>query len=250
VKRGTLWLSIIAAVAVFLVILVLRLPASWFASMLPAQVQCRELGGSIWQGECLGLQYQRAPLGDLIWNVAPLSAVRGRLAGDVDLRGSAVNLRADVDTDFSGVGELRNVIASLVLDPSILPQLPRDQRGRVAAELSRLVLASGLSPRLIQGFVELRDFRQVGAQPMELGSYRVDFDGMPASDGGVNGKVRDLGGPFALDGTLRLTPPKGYFVQGKIGGRTVAAERVVREITLGAMPDPSGRSDFSFEGSW
>jgi len=39
-------------------------------------------------------------------------------------------------------------------------------------------------------------------------------------------------------------------VQGYITGRTAAAERIVREITLGAMPDTSGRSTFSFEGSY
>jgi hypothetical protein len=50
VKRGALVLTIIAGVAVFLVILFFYLPASWFASVLPAQVKCRELGGSIWNG--------------------------------------------------------------------------------------------------------------------------------------------------------------------------------------------------------
>lgn len=249
-KRGTLWVSVIAAAAVFLVVLVLYLPASWFASLLPAQVTCRQLGGSVWQGECLGLQYQGAPLGDATWNFAALSALGGRLAGDVDLRGNAVNLRADLDTDFSGVGELRNVVGNLVLDPSLLPQLPRDQRGRVSLELQRLSLAAGPTPQLLQGFVELRDFRQVGGQPMDLGSYRVDFDGTADADGTIGGKLRDLGGPFMVAGVLTLTPPRNYLVQGQITGRTAAAERVVREITLGATPDPSGRSDFSFEGSY
>jgi hypothetical protein len=62
--------------------------------------------------------------------------------------------------------------------------------------------------------------------------------------------LRDLGGPFIVEGTLKLTPPNGYLVQGYITGRTAAAERVVREITLGAMPEASGRSPFSFEGSY
>ena len=74
-KRGTLGLTIVAGVAVFLVVLVLYLPASWFASALPPQVRCGELGGSVWHGECLGLQYQGAPLGDATWNLAPASAL-------------------------------------------------------------------------------------------------------------------------------------------------------------------------------
>ena len=54
------------------------------------------------------------------------------------------------------------------------------------------------------------------------------------------GKLRDLGGPFVVDGTVTLTPPNAYLVQGFITGRTAEAERLVREITLGAMPDASG----------
>jgi hypothetical protein len=78
----------------------------------------------------------------------------------------------------------------------------------------------------------------------------VTFDGKPAQDGALAGKLRDLGGPFIVDGTVQLTGQNGYLVQGYITGRTAEAERVVREITLGAMPDTSGRSTFSFEGSF
>ena len=46
------------------------------------------------------------------------------------------------------------------------------------------------------------------------------------------------------------TPPNAYLVQGFITGRSAEAERLVREITLGAPPDASGRSAFSFEGTF
>ena len=55
---------------------------------------------------------------------------------------------------------------------------------------------------------------------------------------------------FAVEATLTLTPPNNYLVQGFITGRSADAERLVREITLGAPPDASGRSAFSFEGSY
>ena len=249
-KRSPLVLTVIAGLAVFLVVLVLYLPASWVASFLPSQVRCNELGGSVWHGECLGLQYQGAALGDATWNLAPTSAFSGRLSGDVDLRGSAINARADLDTNFSGVGEFRNVVLNVALDPALIPQVPPQQRGNLSANLKRLELAAGAAPQAVEGTIELRDFKQVGAQPMDLGSYQVTFDGSPPQDGALVGKLRDLGGPYIVDGTVRLTPPNGYLVQGYITGRTAAAERIVREITLGAMPDASGRSTFSFEGSY
>ncbi|HEX6396992.1 MAG TPA: type II secretion system protein N, partial [Steroidobacteraceae bacterium] len=165
-------------------------------------------------------------------------------------RGTAVTARADVDTNFSGVGEFRNVALRALLDPALLPQVPAQQRGTLIANLARLELGEGPAPRAIEGTVELRDFKQVGTQPMDLGSYQVTFDGSAPHDGALAGKLRDLGGPYIVDGTVKLTPPNGYLVQGYITGRTADAERIVREITLGAMPDASGRSTFSFEGSW
>ena len=249
-KRAALVLTVGAGLAVFLVVLVLYLPAGWFASALPPQLRCNDLGGSIWQGECLGLSVQGAALGDATWNLAPTRALTGRLVGDVDVRGAAVNLRADLDTSFEGVGDLRNVNARLLMDPALMPQFPRNQSGTITANLEHLALAAGPAPRAIKGTIELRDFRQAGAQPMDLGSYQATFDGATAADGTVVGKIRDLGGPFMIEGTLTLTPPNSYLVQGFITGRTAQAERIVRQITLGATPEASGRSPFSFEGSY
>jgi len=249
VKRPLL-LTFIAGIAMFLVVLVLYLPAAWFSAALPAQVRCGDLGGSIWHGECLGLTFQGSPLGDARWNFAAGSALTGRLKGDVVVQGNALNLSADLDSDFHGAGELRDVKAHLALDPALLPQLPRDQRGNLTLELKRLAVVAGPTPKLIEGFGELRDLRQVGGQPMELGSYRVDFDGASAADGTVRGKLRDLGGAYAVQGTVTLSPPNAYLVEGFITGRTADAEKQVRQITLGATPDTSGRSPFSFEGTY
>jgi hypothetical protein len=250
VKRRTLVLTIIAGALVFLGVLVLYLPASWFASWLPPQLRCAELGGSLWQGECLGLDFQGAKLGDATWNLAPGSALTGRVAGDLDVRGDALSARADLDLKFNGTGELRNVTARFPLDPAFVRQFPRTQRGNIVADLKRVVLAGGPSLAQLQGTIELHELRQVGANPLALGSYRLTFDGAAPANSAPVGQLRDLGGPFAVEGTVTLTPPNAYLVQGFITGRSAEAERLVREITLGAPPDASGRSAFSFEGTY
>jgi hypothetical protein len=250
VKRRALVLTAIAGLAVFLGVLALYLPASWFASMLPPQLRCAELGGSIWRGECLGLTFENARLGDATWNLAPASAITGRLVGDVDLRGNAQNLRADLDLAFNGSGDLLNVSGAFPMDPAVFAQFPRNQRGQVVGVFTKVSLAAGGTLREIDGTIELRDFRQLAPRPLALGSYRVTFDGTTQSGGASVGQLRDLGGPFALVGTLTFTPPNAYLVQGFITGRSAEAERLVREITLGAPPEVSGRSAFSFEGTF
>ena len=249
-KRRTLVLMCLAGLLVFLGVLVLYLPASWFAGALPAQVRCSGLGGSIWNGECLGLEVQGNRLGDATWNFASGKAFTGRVSGDVAVRGTALGARADLDVGLNGSGELRNINARFPLDPAFIAKFPRNQRGTIAANFARVVLTDGPAIGSLQGTLELHDFRQVGGNPLELGSYQVTFDGTPATDGNVTGQLRDLGGPFMVTGTVTLSAPSTYLVEGYITGRTASAERLVREITLGAAPDASGRSQFSFEGSF
>lgn len=249
-KRSSIVLTVVAGLLVFAIILGLNLPASWFAGFLPPQVRCNGLGGTVWHGECLGLQYQGAALGDAYWNLAPGAALTGRLSGDVSVQGNALQLSGELDTNLRGIGEFRNVAANLRMDPALLPFVPREQNGTLVAQLERFELGRQGSPTAIKGTIELRDFRQLAPQPMALGSYVVTFDGQPSADGSLTGKVNDLGGPFIVDATLQLSPSRSYLVQGYIIGRTAQAESLVREITLGAMPDASGRSTFSFEGTY
>src|SRR3954471_10670277 len=139
--RGRFALTLTAGLAVFLIVLFFYLPASWFRSYLPPQATCADIGGSVWAGECIGLAVQGAKLGDATWNLAARGALRGRLVGDVDLRGALARARADVDVSFEGAGELRDISAEFPLDPAFLPQFPADRRGQVAVDLKRAVVA-------------------------------------------------------------------------------------------------------------
>ena len=128
VKRPVVLMSL-AGLLVFLGVLVLYLPASWFSAVLPASVKCSELGGSIWNGECLGLELQGSRLGDATWNFAAGKAFTGHARGDVAVRGPALNARADLDVGLNGGGELRDVTATFPLDPAFIAKFPRNQRG-------------------------------------------------------------------------------------------------------------------------
>lgn len=248
-KRGRLALTVIAGLAVFLVVLFFYLPASWFRSYLPPRATCADLGGSLWSGECIGLTVEGAKLGDATWNLAATSALRGRLVGDADLRSALAQGHADIDVSFKGAGELRNVKASFPLDPAFLPQFPADRRGVVVADVKRAIIADQAVKQL-EGTIELRDFREITPRLMELGSYRATFDGVVQPDGSVKGQVNDIGGPFRIEGAIVLTPPNQYSFLGTITGRTADAERLIREAIPYARPDASGRTEISFEGTY
>jgi hypothetical protein len=229
--RGRLALTVVAGLAVFLAVLFFYLPASWFRSFLPASASCTDIGGPVWAGECIGLTFQGAKL------------------GDADLRGTLAQAHAEFDLSFKGAGELRNIKARFPLDSAFLPQFPADRRGQIVVDLKHAAVADQ-SLRQVEGTVELRDFREVIPRPLELGSYRATFDGVAQPGGTIRGSVNDIGGPFRIEGTLVLTPPNGYSFQGFITGRTADAERMIREAMPYARPDPSGRSELSFEGTY
>src|SRR6187549_3773082 len=48
--------TILLGLCAFLLALVVVLPVSWVAKLLPAQVQCAGWRGSIWNGQCSGLR--------------------------------------------------------------------------------------------------------------------------------------------------------------------------------------------------
>lgn len=248
-KRGRLALTVFAGLAVFLVVLFFYLPASWFRKYLPPQAACADLGGSVWSGECLGLTVQGAKLGDATWNLAATSALRGRLVGDADVRGTLAQAHADIDLSFQGAGELRDIKASFPLDPAFVPQFPADRRGQVVVDVKRAVVADQ-AVKGLEGTIELRDFREITPRLMELGSYRATFDGVAQPDGSVKGQVNDIGGPFRIEGSIVLTPPNQYSFLGTITGRSADAERLIREAIPYARPDASGRTEISFEGTY
>ena len=69
---------------------------SWCGCLPDCSSSAATSGAPIFEGECLGAKFQGKPLGDATWNLGRLALLRGRLVGDVDLRG-ALNARADLD---------------------------------------------------------------------------------------------------------------------------------------------------------
>ena len=123
--KRTVWITLAALVA-FAAILIARMPAAWLLPSGPrAPFACASIDGSLWSGDCEGLIFQRLPLGDLSWELAPLKLFRGRLAAHVTLNHDAARASADVEVGLTGRLTLRGVLADLPLDPKLLPVCPR-----------------------------------------------------------------------------------------------------------------------------
>jgi hypothetical protein len=245
VKRG-IWLSL-AALLAFAAILVGRMPASW---VVPAPGRgpagCASVEGSLWNGTCNGLTLGHNAVGDLSWELHPARLFAGRLAAHLSLAGAGTHAVADAELDRRRNVSARNLIADLPLDTRLLPSLPAGMKGSAHLDLSRLELANGIVTAL-QGRIEVHDLEDHAGHNTTLGSYQLQF---PAASGEPVGQLRDLDGPLAVEGTLRLTRQGGFEVQGLVTPRASATPELTNNLRFLGTPDAAGRREFSLSGTF
>jgi hypothetical protein len=241
--RRALWITVLAVVA-FTAIVVARLPASWVIPVPPAAISCAAVDGSIWSGTCAGLTVQGASIGDVVWDVHALRLLTGKLSANVVLTRPRGSLRGDFDVGLDKSVTARNVHADLPLDRDVMSQLPRDLRtlrGSANADIAFAHMAKNIITQL-QGRIELHDLEDRDPDLMPLGSYSLTF---PGGNGDPTGQLRDLGGPLAVEGTVRLTQDQpGFDLQSYITPRADAAPGLVNQLRYLGSPDAQGRRQF------
>jgi len=243
--RRSLWIALLAAVA-FVVIVLARMPAAWVVPTRGTQWACASIDGSLWSGSCAGLTVSGTPLGDMSWELHPLRLLAGRLAAHLTLSHGPADAAADVEVTFGQRLTARNVIADLPLDPALLPSVPANLHGRAHVELALAQVQRGVI-RQLQGRIEARNLEERSGNNTALGSYSVSF---PGGSGDPVGTLRDLEGPLALEGTLRLTPAPGFELEGVIAARRGAPPELVNSLRFLGSPDATGRRPFSLSGTF
>jgi len=241
--RRPLWIALLA-IAAFAIIVLTRLPASWVFPRSPL-FACAGIDGSVWSGSCNGLTVQHVELGDLSWEVAPLRALTGTLAAQIELTHGAVSARSEVELGFGGGVTLRNLVADLPLDPARVPRVPPQLRGTVHTDLALVRLRHGDLTDL-EGRIEAHDLLQRTGHVTPIGSYALTF---PGGAGDPVGTLQDLGGPLAVQGTLRLMHGPAYILQGEVAARADAAPELLSDLQFLGSPDASGRRPFSLAGT-
>ena len=239
------WIALLAAVA-FVVIVLARMPAAWVLPARAAQWTCASIDGSLWSGTCAGLTVSGTPLGDMSWELRPLRLLAGRLAAHLTLSHGPADAAADVELTFGQRLTARNVVADLPLDPALLPSVPANLHGRAHVELALAQVQRGVI-RQLQGRIEARNLEERSGNNTALGSYSVSF---PGGSGDPVGTLRDLEGPLALEGTLRLTPAPGFELEGVIAARRGAPPELVNSLRFLGSPDATGRRPFSLSGTF
>ena len=244
-NRGA-WIALLAALA-FATIFVARLPAAWFITPSGTKGSCTEVTGTVWEGECAGFVSGRIALDELHWDVHPARILLGQLAATLSATRGAGTVRADVGLGLGGRMTASNVLADFPLDRSLAAVLPASLTGRAHIDAKRAVIERGAITSL-EGRLEVHDLTDHSEHTTPLGSYVITF---PGGEGEPTGKIRDLSGPLAVEGTLRFThSPPGYDLSGLVGIRAGAPPELVNAIRFLGSPDSTGRRPFALTGTF
>lgn len=235
----------VPAAALFLVLLIARLPASIATALLPPTVIATNPSGTLWRGNVAHVQVNMSgqwfALGRVEWALQPL----GVLLGDaVILRSSWGSQKLDISAGIGLNGDVTVSDASIRADISwVRNLLPLFIAGDLNADIETLRVSASGTPVFISGRVVWEDaaWQAVGGD-VSLGTYAVDI---ATDDQGISGKVVTLKGALQLEGEFTLQGNR-YSVTADLSGTAARNEAFQQAIALMAVPTESGyRIDLS-----
>ena len=245
--RGRIALAA-AVLLLFLCVIAARLPASWILSAAPKfngqSPQCESVSGTIWLGACSGLAAGIYRFSSAKWELEALPLLRGTVAAHLALSGNDLKVDGLFQRRLNGAISATEVQASFSMPNALIPQLPGNLSGHVAANIAALAV-DGFKLQYIAGRIDVQGLTQTAPERMPLGSYQLEFPDSPTTDQPPVGTLRDTGGPLEVHGTLTLTPEPGYLLDGTVAPRPDASASLLQQIAVLGSPDAAGRRSFS-----
>jgi hypothetical protein len=239
--------------AAFLIALLVVFPASWAKGLLPPQITCGGIAGSIWRGQCNALAFSvpgqpTLRLDSFDWQVHPLALLRARMQADFAATGNDVAAHGAITASSGGYIEVTGLSGSIGLDHSRLAALPAGWSAR--ADASNLSLGfSGGKITALGGVLlarQLRDARGTG-----FGDFRLEFPRQEAAPfrGTLTDSAGPGGGPMQLRSQLVLNADQSWQLRGTVVLRPGSPQGLAAALDQLAPADLNGVRNFSLEGT-
>ncbi len=242
--------ALLLAAAMFLLTVLVRLPAAALSWLLPANVQCLSPSGTLWQGECTELRMPNLELAGVRWSLHAWSLLRARASFDLqsdDPRATGsthLTLHPDGDMDL-------DALQATVPMPGPFSPLPPGWSGQLALDVAQASLRNSHIASL-EGVITARQLHS--EQPTaDLGSFELRFPGngtaAESRSSPMIGALRDLEGPLSVQATVTLTPNGAYELEGSLAARPDAAAELQQLLQMLGPADAQGRRPFSLAGT-
>ena len=241
-------LFIAAGVAAFLVCLIAMIPAHQVARRLPAGVTLGGVGGTIWSGRARTLTMNGLAFGALEWSCRPWRLLVLEWSCTVGLSPQGGEVAGDVSGDFGPVIVAQNIEGRVPISAFEGIATPRGWRGDLEFDLDQVSLA-GRRPVAASGTVYLRGLRAPGAAAQPLGDFELAVGEGTVGGATLNGRLRDLGGPLHVRGSIELGQDGRYLLTGEAAPGPGAGTAIFDTLSFLGPPDSQGRRPFTIEGS-
>lgn len=238
----------LAALLLFVITVIARLPASWALRAVPGSMACEGPTGSLWHGHCAQLQIAGTPIGPIVWRLHALPLLIARLDAEVQSLDARLQGQARITLHPGGRVDARSLQAQLALSSNLLPGFPEGWQGKVHLQLAALGIEAGRLTAL-QGTVDIDSLAQL-SPAMAMGSYQLRFDAPPKSAGTIVGTLRDTAGPLSVAGTVQYSAQGGYEIAGTVMARNDATPELAKAVEYLGEADAQGRRPFSLAGTF
>jgi general secretion pathway protein N len=242
---------VLAAVgaAAFLLILVATLPVSLFTRYLPPALTASGLSGSVWHGHAAAVAFRNQPLGGLSWSVKPLRLFVLQVAYDVELERPDGHARAIVSVKPGGVLVLTAIDARLPVEAFAGTLSPRGWTGEIEAAIKEARISAGWVDGA-EGVIRALNLKAPRDSGAGIGSFELTLGAGAVGTDALTGRLRDLGGPLNVRGTLAVRRDRSYVLEGEVAPGPGATPGVFRSLAFLGEPDAQGRRPFAVEGTF
>jgi general secretion pathway protein N len=213
------------------------------------QLKLAGLEGSIWSGHVESLVYRQALLGEMSWQLSPLSLLFGRAQLKALLQSREGYLQSRIRTPLGGGHvELADIEGRMPMSElsRFAPYVPVVLEGAVSLDLTEAEVAADGRLLRAQGRMVWHQAAISAPQALSFGDLQLVLH--TEEEGRVSGELSDRGGPLKVAGTLNLEPDRSYRLSANVAATPQAPPVLVQSLGLLGKPDAQGRYRIHYRG--
>ncbi len=241
----------VLGLAMFLLVLLVRLPAAQLGRLLPPGLALETPEGTVWNGRA-ALLVNEVSVGRLAWRLRPSALFQFMLRFECQWSVPGGDLQGIFEADRSGT-RLRDLQGEMPIEGIAIWLGAPGWAGRTEFELAEMSL--GRDGRATgTGELRLLDLTGNFGGPLRLGDFRwrPESPGRADETGTWSGFVEDTGnGPLHLRSILEFDAGGRYRLAGDLAVSPVASDseaaRLDRLLQALGAPDAEGRYSFVIE---
>ena len=222
--------AILLAAAIFLLTVLVRLPAAVLTLFLPDTVHCQAPAGTLWRGACGELRSGPLALSDVRWVLHPLALLHAQLSADIDSEDARANGRAQIKLRSNGDLEVRALNATLPLQGGLQGLMPVGWSGTLELAIEQASI-HGDHLAAVQGVITVQRLHR--DQPAaDLGGFELKF----INPEPMTGNLRDPRRSAVVAGRAAAVPERRLRT-----GRHLGSERRIEQRSAARAADAPGR---------